>query len=77
MNPARHFSEYIWENNIYYHFGDEIDDHRAEAITLNFIPKYYLHDKRVKKWIAEKWPQWEVDPHYGLGKSLRRDCRNV
>ena len=62
--PADHFSDYIWDNNIYEMWGPTLDDHRAIAISVTFIPKYYLHDERVKVWLTGKWGSWERDPPF-------------
>ena len=62
--PADHFSDYIWDNNIYEEWGPTLDDHRAFAISVTFIPKYYLHDERVKVWLTGKWDSWERDPPF-------------
>ena len=70
--PADHFSEYIWDNNIYDDWGPTLDDHKAYAISVRFIPKYYIHDKRVKIWLAEKWALWEKDPPFWFDDSFKQ-----
>ena len=59
---ADHFSNYIWENNVYDDWGTTINDHRAHAISKKFRAKYYIHDARVGEWIKENWSLWEMNP---------------
>ena len=60
-NVARHFTDYVWDTNMYDDWGTTMDDHRACALFM-FAPKYYLHDPRIKAWLAEKWQAWEMNP---------------
>ena len=62
LNVSEHFSKYTWDTVVYTRWGASIDDHRARAISFIFIPRYYLHDDRVKTWLALKWPAWQADP---------------
>ena len=59
--PREHFSNWIWNNNVYDDFGPDMDDHRASALSY-FRPAYYKHDLRVKDWLDSKWSEWERDP---------------
>ena len=59
--PREHFSNWIWNNNVYDDFGPDMDDHRASALSY-FRPEYYKHDLRVKDWLDSKWSEWERDP---------------
>ena len=59
--PREHFSNWIWNNNVYDDFGPDMDDHRAFALSI-FRPAYYKHDLRVKDWLDSKWSEWERDP---------------
>ena len=72
LNPARHFSEFIWNTPIYEEFGYELDDHRAYAIVHQFKPGYYLHDNRVKAWVHEMWASWEADPPLWFDDDFKR-----
>ena len=60
-NVARHFLIMCGDTNMYPDWGTTMDDHRARALFM-FAPKYYLHDPRIKSWLAEKWPVWEINP---------------
>ena len=71
-NPAQHFSECIWDSGIYEDLGFDLDDHRAEAISYVFIPKYYLHDARVEAWVHEKWNEWEAEPPPWFNSDFKR-----
>ena len=70
-NPAQHFSEYIWDSGIYDGLGFELDDHRAQAISCQFIPKYYAHDARVEAWVHEKWSEWEAEPPHWFNSNFQ------
>ena len=37
-----------------------------------FAPKCYLHDSRIKAWLAEKWPVWEINPPSWFDQKFRR-----
>ena len=41
LTPGEHFSSWTWENYFYDSWGPDMDDHRARAISITFIPKYY------------------------------------
>jgi len=70
LNPARHFSEFIWSNNMYAEWGTSLDDHRAYAITKTFIPRYWKHDPQVRAWLHEKWPSWQMDAPWWFGEAF-------
>ena len=60
-NMAIHFRSYIWNNNVYRAYGDTLDDHRAYALHRINV-HYWRGCPRVKAWLAEKWPEWQVHP---------------
>ena len=53
--PREHFSNWIWDNNVYDDFGPDMDDHRASALSF-FRPAYYKHDLRVKIGLTPSGP---------------------
>ena len=69
--PREHFSNWIWDNNVYVDFGPDMDDHRAHALSL-FRREYYKHDLRVKDWLDSKWCEWE-----GSSCMVRRRLHSV
>ena len=68
---ARHFSEYVWVNNMYDDWGSDIDSHRACAIITTFKPWYYLPDPRVKEWLEQNWLKWEEDPPVWFNREFK------
>ena len=60
--PREHFSNWIWNNNVYDDWGPDMDDHRAHAVADTFKSEYYEHDLRVKDWLDSMWSEWESDP---------------
>ena len=50
-----HFSNWIWNNNVYDDFGPSMDDHRASVL----YHQYYMHDLHVKTWLDSKWSMGE------------------
>ena len=71
INPAQHFSAYVWNTFMYGEWGSNLDDHKALAVSMTFCHSYYEQDKRVEKWIRENWEAWEEYPPFWFDANFR------